>query len=223
MHPILHCILLAGISLLPLSLNLFRPTISDLSKYTILTIAFALTFTLYFYQFYKPFKKKSREYLDKILDELFSSLDKKVREVRPQINNLRINVMIARRRIPKFWERFLKIDFFYGEYHPSEKELEFTKNGCCGSALYDNAQYYYDAEPHHEALKDMTEIQKKVTEHLGSILSTPIYSPKDDYKERPIAILNLDSTERINKSGFDDDIMLKTAAYYAALIGGQLI
>ncbi|MEW6660683.1 MAG: hypothetical protein AB1424_18735 [Thermodesulfobacteriota bacterium] len=223
MHPILHCVLLAGISLIPLSLNLFHPIFSDLTKYSIIIIAFVLTYTLYFHQFYKPFKKKSREYLDKILGELFSSLDKKAREVRPQLNDLRINVMIAKRKFPRIWEKHLKIDFYHGEYFPAEKELEFVKNGCCGSALYDNAQYYYDAEPHHEALRSMTEIQKKVTEHLGSILSTPIYSPKDEYKEHPIAILNLDSTERINKTGFDEDIMLKIAAYYAALIGGQLI
>lgn len=223
MNPILHCFLLVGISLIPLSLNLFQPDFPNITKYIIITIASGLSFTLYYQQFYKPFKKKNKEYLEKIFDELFFSIDKKVREVRPQINNLRINIMVAMRRFPKIWNKLLKIDYCFGEYYPAENELEFIKNGCCGVALYDNAQYYYDSEPHHEALKDMTGIQKKVTEHLGSILSTPVYFPKDDNRERPIAILNFDSTERIAETGFDDDAILKIATYYATLIGGQLI
>lgn len=223
MNPILHCFLLVGISLIPLSLNLFQPNFPNITKYIIITIASGLSFTLYYQQFYKPFKKKNKEYLEKIFDELFFSIDKKVREVRPQLNNLRINVMIAKRMIPRFWEKLLKLDYCFGEYSLAEKELGFIKNGCCGLALYGNDQYYYDAEPHHEALKEMTGTQKKVTEHLGSILSTPIYSPKDDNREHPIAILNFDSTERIDKTRFDEDIILKIAAYYATLIGGQLI
>lgn len=91
MHPILHCLLLAGIPLIPLSLNLFHPDLSVFTKYSVLIGAFGLTFILYFHQFYKPFIKKKSDFLDLILPDLFSIIERKIKEARPQINNLRIN------------------------------------------------------------------------------------------------------------------------------------
>src|SRR5208337_3798769 len=97
MHPILHCLILAGISLIPLSIDLFHPTFPDYFKYLIIIIAFSLTFILYYYQFYKPFIKKRGDYLDLLISELLSVFDINIRRAMPQINNLRMSIMIVRK------------------------------------------------------------------------------------------------------------------------------
>jgi hypothetical protein len=226
MHPVIHCLLLAGIPLIPLSLSLFHPNFPILTKYIILIGAFGLTFTLYFYQFYRPFIRQKGDFLDLLLPDLFYVIDNKIRESRSQINNLRINVMIVRRKYLHPWQRYLIIDYFYPleSYKPSELELIYSENiGCSGTALYENEQIAYDSMLSHETLKGMPETHREVTMNIKSILSTPIYSPKDEWQRKPIAILNFDSTDDSVITGFNDAIIQEIAANRASLIGGLLI
>jgi hypothetical protein len=70
----------------------------------------------------------------------------------------------------------------------------------------------------------MTAEQREATSHVQSILSTPVYrrSPAGQHLGRPIAILNLDSTNPIAISGLRSDNLQDVAARYAAMIGGLL-
>lgn len=224
MRPILRCSLLAGISLIPLLLYLFHPHFSFFSGCITLIVVFASIFTLYYYQLYKPFIKKSEDYLNNILPILFKALDSEIREIRPQCNNIRINVMRVRIRILKPWKKYLKIDYWYGDYGYSELEQIYDLDiGCCGVALYENSQVFYDSILQHETLLHMTPTQRKITEHVKSTLSTPIYSPMDNFEHKPIAILNLDSTDSIDITGFNDTAIQEIAANFTTLIGPQLM
>lgn len=224
MHPILTCLLLTILYLIPLYLNLSPPHFDRLTRLAILGIAFLLSFAIYYNQFYRPFIKKNKDYVDTLLGELFYVLDKKIREIRPQINNLRMNVMTLRRNIFRPWERYLEMAFYYGEYDLAEIEQEYGIDiGCSGAVLYENTQIYYDSILQHETLRRMTPTQRKITDHVESILSTPIYSPRDEMQRRPIAVLNLDSMDHVDITGFNDIAIQEIAAKFAALIGGQLI
>lgn len=134
-------------------------------------------------------------------------MERKIKEARPQINNLRINLMIVRWNYRRPWERYLMIDYYYPQedYKASELELIYNINiGCCGTALYENEQIAYDSILSHETLKGLSETHREVTRNIKSILSTPVYSPKDEGQKRPIAILNFDSKDDILTTGFND-------------------
>jgi hypothetical protein len=224
MHPILRCSLIAGISLIPLLLYLFQPHFSFLTSCILIIIVFILIFTLYYYQLYKPFFKKNEDYLNNILHILFKALESEIEEIRPECSNIRINVMRVRRKILKPWKRFLKIDYYYGDYDHSELEQIYGLDiGSCGVALYENSQIFYDSILQHETLRHMTPTQRKITEHVKSTLSTPIYSPMDNFEHKPIAILNLDSIDSIDITGFNDTAIQEIAANFTTLIGTQLM
>jgi hypothetical protein len=223
MHPILRCLIFSGISLIPLFLYLFKPQFSFINSCIIVIIAFILIFALYYNQFL-PILKKNKEYINNILGILFKALESEIIEIRPQCNNIRINVMRVKRRMLKPWERYLKIDYYYGDYDDSELEQIYGLDiGCSGVALYENSQIFYDSILQHETIRRMTSTQRKITDHVKSILSTPIYSSTDNFEHRPIAILNLDSIHSIDITGFNDAAIQEIAANFTTLISRQLV
>lgn len=223
MPPIVVCWLLAILFIIPLGLNLYQLKFPSLITTIFITAGFGGSFTVYYYQILRPFHRKNEDYLNRIFDILFGALDSELLEMRPQINNIRINIMRVRRRKLKPWKRYLKIDFCYGDYDQSEIDQIYCLNvGCCGVALYENSQIFYDSILQHETIRSMSPTQRRITEHVKSILSTPIYSSRNTMEHNPIAILNLDSVDAVDITGFNDAQIQETAANFATLIGGQL-
>lgn len=222
MHPMLVCWLLAILYIVPLGLNLYQLKFPSIITTLFIIAGCGGSFFVYYSQFYRPFNKKNEEYLNSIFDILFPVLDLKLIEMMPKNNNIRINIMRVRRDKLKPWIRYLKIDYCYGNYEQSEMDQIYCLNvGCCGVALYENSQIIYDSILQHETIRSMTPSQRKITEHVKSILSTPIYS-RSNFGHNPVAILNLDSFHGIDMTGFNDIPIQEIAAKFGTLFGGQL-
>jgi hypothetical protein len=158
-----------------------------------------------------------------LLENLFNGLVSAYREKKPGRYGLRVNVMRVRKKIWPFRQKFLHIDYFMGNYSTAEKEQEYLENiGCCGTAIHENTPISFDTKRAQEPWKGMSATQRDVTRDVKSILSIPIYRPKDESKRSPIAVLNLDSKNLIKKTGFDKAGLQRLAARYAELIGGIL-
>ncbi len=223
MHPMIVCGLLAILYIIPLSLNLYQLRFPSLITILLIIAGLGGSFSVYYYQFYRPFNKKNEEYLNRMFGVLFPALDSELIEIRPENKNIRVNIMRVRRKTVKPWERYLRIDYCYGDYEQSEiDQIYHLDTGCCGVALYENSQIFYDSILQHETIRRMTPGQRRITEHVKSILSTPIYSSRDFLEHKPIAILNLDSVDGIDITGFNDPPIQEIAAKFATLIGGQL-
>lgn len=223
MRHALRSLVLATIPLITIFFYLFKPTFSIIANCIILMVIFGALFSLNYYQ-YLPIVRKNEDYTNNILGILFKVLESEIVALRPQYNNLRINVMRVRRRFIKPWERYLKIDYHYGNYSNPELDQIYGLNmGCCGVALFENSQIYYDSILQHQTLLHMTPTQQTITFHVKSILSTPIYSPNDAFEHNPIAILNLDSIDSISVTGFDDTLIQEIAANFTTLMNRQLM
>lgn len=157
------------------------------------------------------------------MQHLFDSLIRDCKKVRPGDYDLRTNVMKVRRKYLGLGKRYLKFDFWVGDFSPAELEQKYKEDvACCGTALRENEQVVFDSETVQEPYRHMSETQRDVTRHVRSILSTPVYRANDETKKWPVAILNIDSTSAIAVTGFDepgdDDPQAKTAEY-AELMG----
>lgn len=223
MRHFMRSLFLATIPLITIFFYLFKPTFSFGTNCTIIIITFLALLALNYYQ-YLPIVRKTEEYKNNILDILFRALEAEIVELRPQCTNLRINIMKRRRRIIKPWERYLRIDYYYGHYSHQELDQVYGISvGCCGVALAENSQIYYDSILQHQTLLHMTPAQQEITMHVKSILSTPIYSPKDDFERNIIAILNLDSIDSVDITGFNQSTIQEIAANFTTLMNRQLM
>jgi hypothetical protein len=223
MRYFLWCLLFAGISLTTVFLNLFHPNFSFITNCIILSALLIIVTTFYYYQF-SPILIKNEEYTTNILGILFEALEAEIIVVRPQCNNLGVNIMKVKRRILKPWAKYLEVNYYCGEYTDSELEQKYDNGvGCCGFSLSSNSQVYYDSVSQHQTSLHMTSTQQSVTQHIKSILSTPIYSPNDALRIHPIAILNLDSIDGINVTGFDQPAIQEIVANFTTLMNRQLM
>ena len=119
--------------------------------------------------------------------------------------------------------RHLRLDYVWGDYTEAEREQQYRVDaGCAGLALGQNQQVFFDAYKAQEPRLGLTATQRQVTEHVNSILSTPIYRPNDAENQSPIAILNLDSRDLISESGFGERRLQELLVDYAALMGATL-
>jgi hypothetical protein len=147
-----------------------------------------------------------------------------LKENKPQINNIRINIMMTKKKYYLFGKNYLSIDYSCPDYPQAEKEQRYyTDIGCCGSVLQYSEQIYYDSRLFQETLKGMSATQREITKNIGSILSSPIYSPYDKERKKPIGVLNIDSSHDINITGFNEKTIQQFTANRATLIGYLLI
>lgn len=219
----LWCLLFAGISLITVFLNLFHPNFSFITNCIILGTLLIIVTAFYYYQF-SPILRKNEEYTTNLLSILFEALEAEILVLRPQCTNIGINIMKAKRSILKPLTKYLEIIFYCGDYTDSELEQKYNIGvGCCGFALLSNSQIYYDSVLQNQTSLHMTSTQQTVTQHIKSILSTPIYSPNDALRLHPIAILNLDSIDGINITGFDQAPIQEIAANFTTLMNRQLM
>lgn len=124
-------------------------------------------------------------------------------------------------------EEFLQIAYHTSDYEEIELNREWNfGQGWCGKAYEQNVQYEAKRSVSDGGWSqpwETTPEQDKATEHLRSVLSTPVYKPTDDQEENPIAILNLESESPITETGLhDEDVQDEVAEQYAAEVGTLL-
>ena len=169
MRPILVCLLLAILYIIPLGLSLYQLNSPSIITISLILLGFVVSFAVYYEQFYKPFIKKRDDLLKLVIYDLLSVIHRKIMAEKPQITHLRINVMTVRNKWFPPWQKYLKIDYYYPNHGYPLSELELTYNNniaCCGTALKQNKQIAYDSILSHETRKDMTEAQKEITRNI---------------------------------------------------------
>lgn len=124
-------------------------------------------------------------------------------------------------------EEFLQIAYSTDDYQPIELNREWSLDqGWCGKAYAENVQYEAKQSASDGGWSQpwgTTPEQDKATEHLRSVLSTPVYKPSDEAEENPIAILNLESESSITETGLHgEEVQDEVAERYAAEIGTLL-
>lgn len=134
-------------------------------------------------------------------------------------SRIRCNIMIVRRKFIWWGYRSLKIDYCTDHYQDTELEQEYGYNvGCCGTALAEAQQIYFDSIQAQEPYKGMSQTQRLATERIKSILSTPIFSVNDISLKSPKAILNLDSFRPIKNTKFDNEEVMNSLRKFSGLM-----
>jgi hypothetical protein len=187
----------------------------------------------YYFQQERKFIQMRQETLEEFLEEFL--LPNVVSAYRRQFTDadspeFRANIMLYKRRhtFPfgkgRFmwpWKKSLKVDFSQGEYddHGENNLIWAIDEGVCGTALEYNKPCWSDLEDIDIHEWGMTERQMKDTEHLGSVISIPIYRLNDETKDKPIGILNVDSRANLDETRFDEEEMREILLDYANYIG----
>ncbi|MGH2561019.1 MAG: hypothetical protein ACRDJH_18290 [Thermomicrobiales bacterium] len=186
-------------------------------KLLVIAIVVVLSVSALYVQFYRPAVDAADEYHEQIMGILFATTLARYKYEHSGEYSLRANVMKIR-RTRWGYPRFLKIDYFAGDYTSLELEQEYAVGtGCRGWAFEVNDQTFFDKVENQEALKDMSQAQREATARVHSILCTPIY--RNRRLDDPIGILSLDSPNLIGTTGFREDTMRDLVAEYASVIG----
>lgn len=140
------------------------------------------------------------------------------------IQNLRCSIMLARRKFLRGWKP-LKIDFcIIDDYGDVELQQSYGYDiGCCGTALAEKEQVYFDSDTAQEPYKGMTATQRMATSQIKSILSTPVIRPGDVHLRTPIAILNMDSNDQLQETNFDKSNVQEAARKFANFVASLII
>lgn len=175
--------------------------------------------------------------LQKVLEEnILPQVKDEYYEKHPSDPDVRINVMILRRRNTNYfrrnrpdvkpWEKTLRIEAHLGEYEQRrEDELEWKRDeGAVWRAMNKKAQEIwapldYDDTGRVEAGWAMTKAQARRTDHLKSLLSIPIYLQSDEDKVNPVGVLNLDSEQPLEETKFGDEDIRESIIKHANIIG----
>lgn len=95
-------------------------------------------------------------------------------------------------------------------YHPGE--------GTAGVAFREEKIAQYDSETRNYVEREMTVEQLVATEHVSSAVSIPIF-PHGDPNRKPIGVLNLDSTENVERTKFYTESARTVLLKYASAVG----
>lgn len=187
----------------------------------LIVVAFVLAGLIYYFDLHRPaqtIKVLKMEAFKKQLP-FFLTLACLYMRNEFKIPQLRCSLMLTRHRFFGGWQP-LQIDVHDGNYVTVELEQSYKYNvGCCGTALAEKKQMFFDSEKAREPYKGMSETQRMATSHLKSILSTPIFSPADPHLKKPVAILNMDSEAPLRQTLFNKSKVQESAKKFAGLIG----
>jgi putative methionine-R-sulfoxide reductase with GAF domain len=195
----------------------------------VLAFIVSLFLALYVYalEYYWPRLITSDRYRQRFIEMVLIDLLDDYLEQVPEVEevDIRLNVMLPKSKWP--WRSRLSIKYAIGAYSGQEWALEFRPGvGCAGTAWAEHSQVYFDLVKDHTTLKGMSDAQREATQHLHSILSTPIFRDADaggsSAIEHPIGILNIDSPLGVDTTRFDQENVRKLAADSATLVGALL-
>lgn len=118
----------------------------------------------------------------------------------------------------------LAIQFHYGMDSTRDLDIQLEKNqGCAGQAWGCGDQRCADLrkiEATGRPSWNLTPQQEAVTDHLGAILSTPIFDPQNP--QEVVGVLNIDSELSLQKAGFLKEEISEQASEYANMFGAWL-
>lgn len=175
--------------------------------------------------------------LTAVLEEnILPQLKEDYYNIHPDGPEVRINVMIARRRNlnilnqdrgdVRFWEKTLMIEGSLGNYEDTgEVDLEWkTNEGVVGRAMNKRAQEIWaDLNFDHTgrliAGWKIPETHSERTEQIKSLLCVPIYLQSDSEKVEPVGVLSVDCEKELDVAQFDREDVRETVIKYANLIG----
>lgn len=219
--PVSSVVLLTVLFGVALGASLFASDLNGSGKVGILAAGLVVSALTYYTVSYLPVVKARERYLGTLVPFVLEGAMSDWRAQRPGGYTLRSNVMRVRRRTWKPWRRFLRIDFAVGSYTRAELEQDYNEDvGCCGTALRENTTVWFDAVSAQEPWRHMSQTQRHATSHVKSILSVPIYRWEDHQYEVPVAILNLDSSDDVTQTGFDQVQLHGATGRYARLTSG---
>lgn len=205
----------------------FRFQIGSLA--IILLIGLALTRVEYQETRVQPATEQFRTLLD---EHIFPRINSEYEAAVDDAPDIRINIMLKRRRhlftLSKYleyppWRPTLKIEASDGYYSARGEDEVCWKlhQGVAGAAMNTKAQEAWSDldEPTNvvQAEWQLTDEQMNRTQHLGSVLSAPIYLPSDT--ENPVGVINFDSRANLDESRFGSDSVRNIAIYWSNIIG----
>lgn len=201
----------------------------------LMLILIAVAAVLSYYEYQETRVQPASDALTTILDErILPRFVNDYSQVYPSPPEVRVNVMLLRRRNWKVWnqsrrvwpwEKTMKIEATYGDYQSNREEsLEWrTYEGLAGAGVNKRSNEVWsnleETEQDLQSVWQLTDDQYSRTKHINSVLSVPIYLPSDSEKNNPAGVLNIDSESPLSETGFDQEDVREVAIYYANLIG----
>jgi hypothetical protein len=217
MRPGATLLLLGLLASLSLAASLFATELASV-RHLLVGASGVGTILAAYVQYYRPLTKVAEQRREALLRFMLPAFVRDYRLKNPHVTHLRVNVALVHRR--PLSAPYLKIRYTSGQYPQQELELRYSPGvGCWGLALETRDQVWYDSKLAPRAADKMSVAVFRVTQQLGSILSTPIFSDTDAERARPLAVLSLDSTDSVDATGFNLQENLDKAAEFATLIG----
>lgn len=131
---------------------------------------------------------------------------------------LRCNVMIVEDR--PFQKPFASIRYYAGNYDVSEQKQTYASGvGATGRALALKMPVFYSRAHSVSPDDGMTPTQKAITKNTNSVMSLPVFHPNDTDLAKPIAVLNFDSHDDIEVTGFHDRENQRRMMEWAGVVG----
>lgn len=210
-----------GILVSVIATNIKSPQVQGV----VVAIGILLAGIVYYFDSARQHRRVTDEKLGPLLEDLiFPIIRAEYNQLVDDPPKIRINVMLLRHRdktplgnARKLWpwHRSLKVDFPQGEDTDfSEEDVKWAVDeGICGTAIEYNTMIWSDLEGVEIHEWDMTQNQLNATQHLGSVISIPIYVPEDESKDHPVGVLNIDSEASVDRTQFDRDLGKELKGY----------
>ena len=182
-----------------------------------LIFAFIVPTAIVFYnEFYLARLSIESEYAKDHMHLLFTGALTHLRKI-AAFPNIRMNIMVTGKTLFRKNRRMKMLYWTENTPDCETEQIWEEKQGCCGWALYDNEQVVYDSNKNRDLREHMTPTQVELTKKVKSILSTPIYHPKDTSRKKPIAMFNIDSPEGITRTQFEEKEIMDFAAKFSTI------
>lgn len=215
-------ILLISVLLYSIALgaSLYGNEIDPKLKLSLMIIGSVLPIILNYWQLYLPLINIKTRQRNHLVENLLYALIMKYREVENGAINIRVNVMLVNSKFSSRRRKYLEFSVSYGSYSDAELEQEYNSGvGCSGTALQENNVVVFDSVDVRKPYRSLSATQRLVTEHIKSIVSVPFYRASDSARLSPIGMVNVDSSDPIQKTRFDDDNLQALIIQFADLTG----
>lgn len=219
---------LAATSITPLSLavSLFSVPTDFVGRVFVVFIGGSAQFVVSFVTLYRPVAELRADRREELMQLLLDGLRRDYTDSVTGDVEFRANVMVlethfAEGLVPRRREH-LRIAYYTGDYEQAELDRRYAPGeGCWGRAYVENDPMYYDEQQNPRPARGMTATQRRVTDHVTSATSAPIYRPGATGVE-VIGVLTLDSPDSIDLTKFNEGVVHRLLMNYAGLAGHVL-
>lgn len=202
--------LVAATSITPLSLvvALFSVPLDLFGRVLVVGFGGVAQLVVSYVSLYRPASKLRGDIRQELMQILLDELRRDYRNSLDGNVQLRANVMIPENSFseglfPKRREQ-LRIAYHSGDYAMAELDRRYAPGeGCWGQVYTRGNPTYYDEQQNPHTAREMTATQRRVTDHVTSAVSVPVYRP-GGVEEKMIGILNLDSPDSIDLTNFNE-------------------